>query len=216
MKTDTQIKRDVEAELRWDPRVNETEIGVAVKDGVVTLSGYVPNYAQRTAAEHDAERVSGVRALAEELKVKLPGTVEFTDTDIARRAVNALEWDVEVPASRIKVRVDRGWITLDGEADWQFERKAAERAVRYLSGVVGVSNLVRIRARVSTYDVSRRIKEALERSAAADAASIDVEANDGRVTLRGKVSSWTERQDAERAAWAASGVTTVDDFITIR
>lgn len=216
MKTDTQIKRDVEAELRWDPRVNETEIGVAVKDGVVTLSGYVPNYAQRSAAEHDAERVSGVRALAEELKVKLPGTVEFTDTDIARRAVNALEWDVEVPASRIKVRVDRGWITLDGEADWQFERKAAERAVRYLSGVVGVSNLVRIRARVSTYDVSRRIKEALERSAAADAASIDVEANDGRVTLRGKVSSWTERQDAERAAWAASGVTTVDDFITIR
>jgi osmotically-inducible protein OsmY len=216
MKTDTQIKRDVEDELRWDPRVNESEIGVAVKDGVVTLSGYVPNYAQRTAAEHDAERVSGVRALAEELKVKLPGTVEFTDTDIARRAVNALEWDVEVPASRIKVRVDRGWITLEGEADWQFERKAAERAVRYLSGVVGVSNLIRIKARVSTYDVSKRIKEALQRSAAADAASIDVEANDGRVTLRGKVSSWTERQDAERAAWAASGVTMVDDFITIR
>lgn len=216
MKTDTQIKRDVEDELRWDPRVNESEIGVAVKDGVVTLSGYVPNYAQRTAAEHDAERVSGVRAIAEELKVKLPGTIEFTDTDIARRAVDALEWDVEVPASRIRARVDKGWITLEGDADWQFERMAAERAVRNLSGVVGVSNFIRIKPRVSTYDVSRRIKEALQRSAAADAASIDVEANDGRVTLRGKVSSWTERQDAERAAWAANGVTTVDDFITIR
>lgn len=216
MKTDSQLKRDVEAELRWDPRVTEAEIGVAVKDGVVTLSGYVPNYAQRTAAEHDAERVSGVRAVAEELKVKLPGSLDLTDTDIAHRALNAMKWNVEVPDARIKLRVDRGWITLEGDTDWQFERLAAERAVRYLSGVVGVTNLIRLAPRVSTYDVSKRIKEALHRSAAADAAAIDVQANEGRVTLRGKVSSWTEREDAERAAWAAEGVTTVDDFITIR
>ncbi len=216
MKTDYQLKHDVEAELSWDPRITEPEIGVAVRDGVVTLSGFVKSYAQRIAAEHAAERVSGVRALAEELRVKLPGTVDLSDTDIAHRALSALEWDIEVPDSRIKLRVDKGWIVLEGEVGWQFERVAAERAVRYLSGVKGVTNQIHIASHVSTYDVSKRIKDALQRSADSDAASIEVEANAGRVTLRGIVHSWAERADAERAAWGAVGVTNVDDRLTVR
>lgn len=216
MKTDSQIKHDVEDELSWDPRITNSEIGVAVKDGVVTMSGFVASYAQRMAAEQAAERVSGVRALAEELSVKLPGSSDLSDTDIAHRAVNALKWDIEVPDSKIKVRVDKGWIILEGEVDWQFERHATERAVRYLMGVKGVTNQIHIASHVSTYDVSKRIKAALGRSSNTDAAMIEVEASGGRVTLRGNVHSWTERADAERAAWGAIGVTNVDDRLTVR
>ena len=216
MKTDYQLRHDVEAELSWDPRITDSEIGVAVKDGVVTLSGFVKSYAQRLAAEHAAERVSGVRALAEDLRVKLPGTIDLSDTDIAHRALSALKWNIEVPDSKIKLRVDNGWIVLEGEVDWQFERYAAERAVRYLSGVQGVLNQIRIAQHASTYDVSKLIEEALRRSADTDAASIEVEADAGRVTLRGVVHSWAERADAERAAWGAVGVTNVDDRLTVR
>ena len=216
MKTDQQLRRDVEDELSWDPRISDAEIGISAKDGVVTLSGFVKSYAQRLAAEHAAERVSGVRAVAEELHVKLPGTIDLSDTDIAHRAVNALKWDVEVPDAKVKVRVDKGWITLEGEVDWNFERQATERAVRYLTGVKGVSNQLRISPHASTYDVSARIKEALRRSADTEAAKIEVEAQGGRVTLRGNVHSWAERADVERAAWAAPGVTNVEDRLTVR
>jgi osmotically-inducible protein OsmY len=215
MKTDTKLQSDIQAELRADPRVADAEIGVAVKDGVVTLTGNVPTYAQKYAAERAAERVSGVRAIAGELEIKLPTALERTDTDIAHAAADMLTWDIEVPDDKVKVKVENGWVTLDGEADWQYQKSAAERAVRYLTGVRGVSNLIRIKPRVSTYDVSQHIKDALRRTAETDANRIQVEAQSGKVTLRGSVRSWAERQDAERAAWTASGVTAVDDKLMI-
>jgi osmotically-inducible protein OsmY len=215
MKTDSQLQRDVIDELKWDPRVREAEIGVAAKDGVVTLTGFVDSYAQRTCAERAVERVGGVRVIAEELKVRLPGAFQRTDTDVAHAVANALRWDIEVPDDRIKARVENGWVWLEGEVEWQYQRMAAERAVRYLTGVKGLTNLVRIKPRTSTYDVAKHIKQALHRSAEADAKGIEVETSGGRVTLKGTVRSFSERQDAERAAWATDGVTAVDDRLII-
>ena len=154
MKTDSQLQRDVIDELKWDPRVREAEIGVAAKDGVVTLTGFVDSYAQRTCAERAVERVGGVRVIAEELKVRLPGAFQRTDTDVAHAVANAMRWDIEVPDERIKARVENGWVWLDGDVDWQYQRQAAERAVRYLTGVKGVTNAVRLTPRASTYDVT--------------------------------------------------------------
>ena len=215
MKTDTDLRRDIQDELKWDPRVADVEIGVAVKDGVVTLSGYVENFAQKYAAERAVERVAGVRAIAEELQIKLPSSFERADTEIAHKAVDALEWDIEVPDQSIKVKVEKGWVTLEGQADWQYQRTAAERAVRYLTGVRGVTNRIRLKSRVSSYDVSQHIKDALRRTAEVDANRIQVEAHEGKVTLRGTVRSYAEMRDAERAAWSATGVTEVDDKLMI-
>lgn len=215
MRTDIQIQKDVIDELRWDPSISEKEIGVAVMDGVVTLTGFVPSFAERYEAEVAAERVIGVKAVACELQVNLPSTAIKSDTDIAHKAIGSMEWDVMVPDDKIKLRVIDGWITLDGEVTWQFEKDAAFRAVRYLSGVRGVTNLIRVKARASKFEVSRAIKDALRRSAELDAEKVTVAATDGVVTLKGKVRSWAERQDAERAAWSAPGVTKVVDELLI-
>jgi osmotically-inducible protein OsmY len=216
MKTDMQIQKDVIEELRWDPSVRETEIGVAVKDGVVTLSGVVDSYADKYAAEHAAQRVSGVKAIAEDLRVQLVQSSKRSDTEIAHAAVTALKWDIQVPDDKITVKVDDGYITLSGNVEWKFQQEAAERDVRYLTGAKGVMNLIKVMPkRASKFEVSARIKDALRRNAERDADHITVEAADGKVTLKGVVRSFAERNDAERAAWSAPGVMSVDDRIAI-
>jgi len=216
MKADKDLQRDVIAELEWTPTLYNEEIGVAVKDGVVTLSGNVSNFGKKFAAERAAEKVHGVKAVALDLNVKLPSMWIRNDTEIAHAALDALKWDVRVPDDKIKMRVEDGRITLEGEVEWQYQRDAAERAVRYLTGVTSVSNLLTVKAKkVSTYDVSKKIKEAFKRSADVDSSHITVDAVDGKVILKGHVRSWAERRDAENAAWAAPGVKTVDDRLAI-
>lgn len=215
MHTDSEIQKGVIDELRWEPTVRDEEIAVACKDCVVTLSGQVHTYAQKYNAVRTAERVQGVRVVADDLAVKPAKEHAYTDTEIAHAVANALLWNSEVPRDRVKAKVDEGWVTLEGTVDWQFERSAAERAVRYLTGIRGVNNLVAIRSRVSPYDVSQRIKEALRRSADLDASHIEVKAHEGKVTLEGTVRSWAERRDAERAAWSAVGVTQVEDRLAV-
>ncbi|MCW3097301.1 MAG: Transport-associated protein [Chthonomonadaceae bacterium] len=213
--TDKEIQQEVLRELEWEPQVNSTEIGVAVKDGVVTLSGFVDGYVKKYNAERAAKRVYGVKAVANDLAVKLPSGAERTDPEIAIAAVQALESRFMVPSDKIKVTVRNGWITLEGTVKWQFQKQAAESAVRQLIGVKGITNMIEVRPPVSAADVKAKIEEALRRSAELDARRITVETEGSKITLRGTVRAWAEREAAERAAWSAPGVTSVDDLITV-
>jgi osmotically-inducible protein OsmY len=214
-KTDNQLKEDIEQELRWDPKVNAAQIGVSVDKGVVSLLGAVDTYAEKWAAEDATKRVCGVRTVAQDLTVKVLADHVRTDSDIAAATQSALKWDVFVPKA-ITAKVHEGAITLEGQVTWNYQRDAAERAVRYLAGVVSVFNAITLKPQTSASQVKEKVVAALQRHAKADAKSIHVEASGSKVTLTGHASSWQAIEDAADAAWAAPGVTEVDDQLQMQ
>jgi osmotically-inducible protein OsmY len=214
-RTDEQIQRDVFAELKWDARVMPNEIGVSVKNGIVTLTGWVETYSKRWAAEDAAHRVRGVVAVVNDIEIKLPSSAERTDPDIAAAVIHALRWDAFIPMEKITVTVSKGWVKLEGEVEWQYQKVDAERVVRRLTGVKGVTNLIVVKPRVTASDLKRKIEEALVRSVKTDAEHITVEVEGSKAILKGMVRSWAEKEEAERAAWLAPGITEVDNRITI-
>lgn len=216
MKTDAQLQHDVIESLRWEPSITEKGVGVTVTDGVVMLRGSVPSYGEKYAAEHAAERVKGVRGVAQELHVELPKLFEHSDADLARAAANVLDWNSFIPKDRIKVRVERGFVTLDGTVDTPFQRVEAERAVTNLAGARGVTNLITVvRPSASATQIKSDIEAAFERDAHLDAANIQVETVSDTVTLRGTVRSYPERQQAAHTASAAPGVRHVENYLTV-
>jgi osmotically-inducible protein OsmY len=213
MKTDNELRRDVEMELRWDPSVVASDIGVAGKNGVITLTGQVSNYYEKWRAERVAKRVAGVAGLANDIEVRL--STQRTDTDIAQAAALALKINTSIPPDRVKVIVEHGWVTLEGNVDWYYQKSSAESAVRHLAGVKAVTNTIAIVPKVIPADVRNQIEHAFERNAQIDARQISIEADDRKVILRGTVRSWAELDEAETAAWAAPGVSEVDNRLTV-
>jgi osmotically-inducible protein OsmY len=216
IRADDQIQKDVLDELEWDARVRPNEVGVIVKDGVVTLTGWVDSFVKKWAAEEAAHRVPGVVAVANDIEVRLPASAERTDADIATAAVHALEWDASVPAEKIKVTVSNGWVTLEGEVESQHQKEDAERAVRRLTGVKGVTNWITVKpSSPPPSELKQKIEQALLRSVEIDAERITVGVEGSKVILNGTVRSWAERQEAERAAWSAPGVASVDNRLVV-
>jgi osmotically-inducible protein OsmY len=214
-RTDSEMQRYVLDELDWEPSIDAAHVGVAAHEGVVTLTGHIDSYSARVTAENVVKRLAGIKAVANELEVRLPSSSIRDDTDIAEAAVRALKWSIAVPDDRIKVMVSHGWVTLEGMVSWDYQRRAAEREVRALTGVKSVSNKITVKPHVAPADIKNKIEAAFERSAELHARALTIEADGGKVTLRGVVSSWTEHDAAERAAWAAPGVTSVINNLTV-
>jgi osmotically-inducible protein OsmY len=214
-KSDADIKTDVLSELEYEPSVKATDIGVLVKEGTVTLNGGVPSYFEKWDAVRAAKRVAGVRAIADEIDVKLPDFLRYTDSDIAAAASHQFGWSSSIPADSVNITVREGWITLEGEVEWWYQKALAENLVRHLRGVRGVSNLVSIKSKLSSTEVETSIRSAFERNALVDANKIKATISDNKVTLTGNVRNYAERDEADRVAWAAPGVFSVDNKLTM-
>ena len=215
MKSDSEIERDVREELKWHPGLDASDIAVSVKDGVVTLAGFTHSYSDRMEAELAVKHVAGVQAVANDIEVRLPAIDQRPDPDIARDAVAALKSELPISHDKIKIIVKNGWITLEGAAEWQYQKTSAENAVRKVKGVKGVTNAITVKPKVEPTDIQRKIQEAFKRNAELDANRITVEANGSEVILKGAVRSWIEREEAERVAWSAPGITHVEDRIVV-
>lgn len=215
MDKDKVLQRKVIAELEWDPAVDSADIGVSVVDGVVTLSGYVKSYAQKLAAERAVRRVAGANAIAEELKVRYASDAKTADHEIAKRILDVFAWNVLLPRNKLQVKVEHGWVSLSGEVEWQYQSREAKRVAAQITGVTGVSNNISIKQELHPSDIRKQIEEAFERQADLDARGVIVAVDGNKVTLSGQVHAWFERQAAERAAWAAPGVTQVIDRIAV-
>ena len=215
MKSDSEIERDVREELKWEPHLDAADIAVAVKNGVVTLAGFTKSYTDRLEAELAAKRVAGVHAVANDIEVRLPAIDQRPDPDIARDAVVALKSELPISHDRIKIIVKDGWITLEGAVEWQYQKTTAETAVRRVKGVKGVTSVIAVKPKVEPSELQRKIMEAFKRNAEVDANRITVEAHGSEVILKGTVRSWIEREEAERVAWSAPGITHVEDRIVV-